>query len=235
MPFWTVRRAVPSSQNSTSPQASAAASDRLRPPSAITPMIARSTAARARAAAGVSMHPPRPRRGRRVVSRIRAYCSQLVVAGDGGIGKSTLLVSTLLAIAGRQESELGPLRGSIFEGVPGSVLYAAHEDRAAVVASLARWGVASGPWGNAGDEARGEALARFHVLPMRARSVWTGGRTCGKPPPLSGPWLSSWTPPYPPRPLPSTQRRIVFGLCPAYLGLSSRQVPLQRRPRHTLT
>ena len=34
---------MPSSQNSTSPQASAAASDRLRPPSAITPMIARST------------------------------------------------------------------------------------------------------------------------------------------------------------------------------------------------
>ena len=31
------------------PQASAAASDRLRPPSAITPIIARSTAARARA------------------------------------------------------------------------------------------------------------------------------------------------------------------------------------------
>ena len=94
------------------------------------------------------------------------------MAGDGGIGKSTLLVSTLLAIAGRQESELGPLRGSIFEGVPGSVLYAAHEDRAAVVASLARWGVASGPWGNAGDEARGEALARFHVLPMRARPLY---------------------------------------------------------------
>ena len=61
VPFWTVRRAVPSRQNSTSPQASAAASDRLRPPSAITPMIARSTAARA--AAGASIRPPRPRRG----------------------------------------------------------------------------------------------------------------------------------------------------------------------------
>ena len=57
LPFWIVMRAVPSGQNSTSFQVRAAASERRRPPSAITPTIARSMAPRARAAAGVSMRP----------------------------------------------------------------------------------------------------------------------------------------------------------------------------------
>ena len=54
------------------PQVRAAASERRRPPSAITPTIARLMVPRACAASADSMRPPRPRRGRHAVSRIRA-------------------------------------------------------------------------------------------------------------------------------------------------------------------
>ena len=54
------------------PQVRAAAFERRRPPSAITPTIARSMVPRACAASADSMPPSRPRRGRQAVSRIRA-------------------------------------------------------------------------------------------------------------------------------------------------------------------
>ena len=45
-PLWIVSRPVPSAHSSTSPQVRAAASERLSPPSARTPMMAGSRAAR---------------------------------------------------------------------------------------------------------------------------------------------------------------------------------------------
>ena len=118
----------------------------------------------------------------------------LVVAGDGGIGKSTLLASTLLGIAGRESTGMGPLPSGIFEAAPGPVLYAAHEDRAAVLGSIARWAATSGPWANASDDARRAAYERFHVLEMRARPLYgpgVGGSYNVRPDRLPG-WADLW-------------------------------------------
>ena len=62
--FRMVMRAEPSGRISMSLHVRAAASERLRPPSAITPMIARSIAPRACAMVADSMRPPRPRPGK---------------------------------------------------------------------------------------------------------------------------------------------------------------------------
>ena len=115
----------------------------------------------------------------------------LVIAGDGGIGKTTLLISALLGVAGRWSAELGPLPGGVFDGVGGPVLYAAHEDRPSVQGSIVKWDAAAlyadgGEWVDEGiegrrrerEEARQEALQRFHILPMRfPPPVWAESPT----------------------------------------------------------
>ena len=118
----------------------------------------------------------------------------LVVAGDGGIGKSTLLTATLLGIAGRESTGVGRLPGGIFEAVGGPVLYAAHEDRGGVVGSVARWAATNGPWSEASDDARAAALGRFHVLGMRGRPLFgppSGGSYNAPPGALPG-WADLW-------------------------------------------
>ena len=86
LPFWTVSRPVPSGHSSTSPQVRSAASERLSPPSARTPMIARSRAARRWAVSADSIRPPRPRRGRRRASRTRARASAVRASACLGPG-----------------------------------------------------------------------------------------------------------------------------------------------------
>ena len=136
----------------------------------------------------------------------------LVIAGDGGIGKSTHLASTLLGVAGRWSAELGPLPGGVFHGVGGPVLYTAHEDRPSALGSIVRWDAAEryaddGEWIDEGiegrrrerKEARQEALQRFHVLPMRSRRLYGprarpgggAGLYTARPEPLEG-WGDLW-------------------------------------------
>ena len=122
----------------------------------------------------------------------------LVLAGDGGTGKTSLLLGVLLGIAGRDATGLGPLPGGVFVGVGGPVLYAAHEDRASIIASLARWASASGPWAKADEELRRAALERVFVLPMRARALYgpkerggNSGPYNSRPEPLPG-WADLW-------------------------------------------
>ena len=136
----------------------------------------------------------------------------LVIAGDGGIGKTTLLISALLGVAGRWCAELGPLPGGVFDGVGGPVLYAAHEDRPSVQGSIVRWAAAAryadgGEWVDEGiegrrrerEEARQEALQRFHILPMRSRRLYGprarpgggAGLYTARPEPLEG-WGDLW-------------------------------------------
>ena len=95
----------------------------------------------------------------------------LVVAGDGGVGKTTLLASLLLGIASHDLETPAPLPGGIFHGVGGPVLYAAHEDRETVIASLVRSAAQhGGPWQPETDLQA--SMNRFHVLPMRARALY---------------------------------------------------------------
>ena len=118
----------------------------------------------------------------------------LVLAGEGGIAKTPLVLSMAAGMAARPDGAYGPLHGGLFEGVGGPVLIATYEDDPAVSADRLR--KLSAVWWPRGA---GSELDRVHVLNMAGRPLFgpvggDGGVAFynARPGPLGG-WDDLWS------------------------------------------